>query len=378
MGQLSLRMLLLCLLVCPMLTHLIHPNYAKKGEDSAMEFEAMYQFGDSISDTGNLIRERPNGQTTAFARLPYGQTFFHRPTGRCSDGLLMVDYFAIYFGLPLLNPYLAGGSDFRHGVNFAVAGATALDPEALTARNVAVSLTRSSLAKQLHWFRSHLNSTCSDPTERKVKLRKSLMLMGEIGGNDYNFAFFQGRTMEEVYQLVPDVVQTIKDGVKEVIELGARNVLVPGNFPIGCVPLYLVKFRSDDPSMYDGLQCLKDYNEFSKFHNERLQEAIEDLQKEYPEVALAYGDYYSALEWVVSHASALGFERGGSHKTCCAIGHNPYNFDLSRSCGSPGVPVCPDPTKRVSWDGIHMTQQANKYVARWLLRNFVSKLNRRF
>ena len=50
--------------------------------------------------------------------------------------------------------------------------------------------------------------------ECKEKLRKSLVLMGEIGGNDYNFAFFQGRTMEEAYQLVPDVVRTIKDGIK--------------------------------------------------------------------------------------------------------------------------------------------------------------------
>lgn len=54
--------------------------------------EAIYQFGDSISDTGNLIRENPVGSHTAFARLPYGETYFHKPTGRCSNGLLMIDY----------------------------------------------------------------------------------------------------------------------------------------------------------------------------------------------------------------------------------------------------------------------------------------------
>lgn len=371
MRHFSLRMLLLCLFACPLLGHIIPSNYAREARHSAMGFEAIFQFGDSLSDTGNLIRERP---ATAFARLPYGQTF-HRPTGRCSDGLLMVDYFAIYFGLPLLNPYLARRSDFSHGVNFAVAGATALEPEALASRNITLPLTASSLTTQLAWFKSHLNSTYSDPTERTEKLGKSLVLMGEIGGNDYNFAFFQGRTIDEAYQLVPDVVQTIKDGVKEVIELGARNVVVPGNFPIGCVPIYLVKFQSDDPSMYDELQCLKDLNDFSKFHNDRLQEAIAELQRDYPDVAIAYGDYFNAMKWVVSHASSLGFETGGSHKTCCATGRNPYNYDVNHSCGGPGVPVCADPTKRVSWDGIHMTQQANKYVAKWLLRNFVPKLN---
>ncbi|PIM99896.1 Chlorogenate--glucarate O-hydroxycinnamoyltransferase [Handroanthus impetiginosus] len=55
----------------------------------------IYQLEDSISDTGNLIREVPIGASTAFARLPYGETFFKNPTGRCSDGLLMIDYITV-------------------------------------------------------------------------------------------------------------------------------------------------------------------------------------------------------------------------------------------------------------------------------------------
>ena len=56
----------------------------------AFMFDAIYQLGDSISDTGNLIRENPN---TPFSHLPYGQSFFNNPTGRCSNGLLMLDFF---------------------------------------------------------------------------------------------------------------------------------------------------------------------------------------------------------------------------------------------------------------------------------------------
>lgn len=287
---------------------------------------------------------------------------------------LIYIYIAIFFRLPLVNPYLAQGSDFSHGVNFAVAGATALNPAALRTRNVSVPFTNNSLDVQLGWFKSHLNSICSNPLECKWKLRKALFLMGEIGGNDFNFAFFQGKTLKEAFQLVPEVIQTIKNAVKEVIELGAVNVVVPGNFPIGCVPLYLVRFRIKDPWMYDELNCLKGFNEFTMFYNRLLKRAIKELQQEYPGVAIVYGDYYSALKWVIRHASSLGFERGGGEKACCATGNNPYNFDLNRGCGRPGVPVCPDPAKRVSWDGIHMTQQANKFVAKWLLRHFVPSL----
>lgn len=62
------------------------------------KFNRIYQLGDSISDTGNLIREYPIGANTAFAKLPYGEAFFkNAPTGRCSNGFLMIDYIGINF-----------------------------------------------------------------------------------------------------------------------------------------------------------------------------------------------------------------------------------------------------------------------------------------
>lgn len=55
----------------------------------ACKFDAIYNVGDSMSDTGNLVREN---SALPFARLPYGETFFKNATGRCSNGLLMIDY----------------------------------------------------------------------------------------------------------------------------------------------------------------------------------------------------------------------------------------------------------------------------------------------
>ena len=52
------------------------------------KFDGIYNLGDSISDTGNLIIVSP---AVPFARFPYGKTF-KKATGRCSDGLLMIDY----------------------------------------------------------------------------------------------------------------------------------------------------------------------------------------------------------------------------------------------------------------------------------------------
>jgi hypothetical protein len=59
---------------------------------AACSVDAIYSFGDSIADTGNLVREGPVGFFANIGSYPYGQTL-RKPTGRCSDGLLVVDYF---------------------------------------------------------------------------------------------------------------------------------------------------------------------------------------------------------------------------------------------------------------------------------------------
>ncbi|XP_027169918.1 acetylajmalan esterase-like [Coffea eugenioides] len=113
---------------------------------SACHFDQVYQLGDSISDTGNLIRESPLGAALPFARNPYGQTFSHRKaTGRCSNGLLMIDYIAQALGLPLVNPIKDTKENFEHVANFAVAGATVLSSAALARHHVRNPVTSSSL-----------------------------------------------------------------------------------------------------------------------------------------------------------------------------------------------------------------------------------------
>ena len=53
-------------------------------------YTRLFAFGDSLTDTGNFISY--SAAPGPVARLPYGETFFHRPTGRWSDGRLIVDF----------------------------------------------------------------------------------------------------------------------------------------------------------------------------------------------------------------------------------------------------------------------------------------------
>ncbi|XVF04788.1 hypothetical protein REPUB_Repub05bG0115500 [Reevesia pubescens] len=332
------------------------------------QFDAIYQLGDSISDTGNLIREDP---LSPFARLPYGQTFFKNATGRCSIGLLMIDFFAHSAGIPFLNPYLNSEALSRdRGVNFAVAGSTALPVGILAKDKIIAPVTNSSLSRQLDWMSTYFNGICEDCFN---KLKNALFMVGEIGGNDYNYALFQGKTLEEVTSMVPKVIQAIKDAATRVIGYGATRVVIPGNFPIGCLPIYLTGFEANNSNAYDKFHCLKSLNNLSMHHNKLLKQAIKELRKDHPNVKIVYGDYYNAFLQLLRKVKILGFDIGSTQKACCGNGGD-YNFSLSRMCGAPGVAVCSNPDEYVSWDGVHLTQRAYQFMAKWLIRHIYAGL----
>ena len=64
---------------------------AVKSVETRPCFTAIYSFGDSLTDTGNALASSP----LIFSQIgssPYGETYFHKPTGRCSNGRLVIDF----------------------------------------------------------------------------------------------------------------------------------------------------------------------------------------------------------------------------------------------------------------------------------------------
>uniref|UniRef100_A0A453EEA4 Uncharacterized protein n=1 Tax=Aegilops tauschii subsp. strangulata TaxID=200361 RepID=A0A453EEA4_AEGTS len=45
-------------------------------------------------------------------------------------------------------------------------------------------------------------------------LSKSLFILGEFGGNDYNAPIFGGKSLDEVYTYVPHIINKITSGVE--------------------------------------------------------------------------------------------------------------------------------------------------------------------
>ncbi|XP_022848005.1 GDSL esterase/lipase At1g28570-like isoform X1 [Olea europaea var. sylvestris] len=316
-------------------------------------YKSIISFGDSLADTGNLLylESTSSNEKPPSGFLPYGETFFHHPTGRFSDGRLIIDFIAQDMGLPFVPPFHGEGNvsrrNYRKGVNFAVGGSTALEDSFFAKIGVKIPYANVSLAAQLSWFKEFLSTICHKPSKCKKFLQTSLVLMGEIGGNDYNHAFFGGKN-EEVALFIPQVVKAIGVTIEELIKLGATTLIVPGNFPIGCSSYYLTYFErykgkyNRDPNT----GCISWLNMFSEYHNSLLQMELERIRQIHAHTTIIYADYDNAAMSIYLSLDKYGFTKGTL--TACCGGEGPFNVSLTVHCGASGSTTCEDPSKYVS------------------------------
>lgn len=325
-------------------------------------FSKIYAFGDSFTDTGNTHSGK-GPVPVAFgyvSRPPYGATFFHHSTNRYSDGRLVVDFLANTLSLPFLLPYLNNeASDFSNGVNFAVAGSTALDHQFFVRHNISIDVTPQSLSTQLLWFDTYLKKMgCrkrNSPACRRL-LDDALFWVGEIGVNDYAYITGSSVAPDMVRSLAVNNVTTF---LKALLDRGANYMVVQGQPLAGCLPLTMYLTTADDR---DEIGCSAISNNYTHTYNTLLQSKLRGLRREYPHSKISYADYYGAHHAIMKNPTAHGFSE--PFKVCCGAGGGTYNFDVFQTCGSPSVSkACVDPTKFVNWDGVHLTEAMYKVIA---------------
>ncbi|KAJ4972543.1 hypothetical protein NE237_005717 [Protea cynaroides] len=326
-------------------------------------FDRIYAFGDSYTDTGNT--KSSTGPTTFrhVSNLPYGTTFFKKPTNRYSDGRLVIDFVTETLSLPYLPPYLdrinAGTS---HGVNFAVAGSTAIDHDFFVRHNVSLDSTPESLLTQLVWFNQLLedqgcgggNISVSD--DCRAAFDDTLFWIGEIGVNDY--AYLVG-SLVPTGMITRLAIDSVTRFLQELLKKGAKYMVVQGLPSAGCLALAMTFAPINDR---DGIGCVGSVNLVARMHNSQLKAKLQYLRKQYPHAFIVYADYSSAYYEVMKDTRKYGFQE--PFKVCCGSGGGPYNFNLLATCGSPPASrACSNPNQFINWDGVHLTEAMYRVVA---------------
>ncbi|KAK2416285.1 GDSL esterase/lipase [Trifolium repens] len=366
----------LVLLYCSII---ITNYYSVLAQSRKCDFPAIFNFGDSNSDTGGL--------SAAFGQpgYPYGESFFHHPVGRYCDGRLIVDFIAEKLGLPYLNAYLdAVGSNFSHGANFATAGST-IRPQNTTLHQTGgfspfsldVQFTQfNDFKRRTQFFRDNKGGIYKTLLPKAEDFSRALYTF-DIGQNDLASGYFHNMSIDQVKAYVPDVLAQFKNTIKNIYSRGGRSFWVHNTGPVGCLP-YIIELHKVTPDKVDKAGCSTPYNEVAKFFNHELKQAVVQLRKKLPSAAITYVDVYSAKYSLISQAHKHGFEE--PLRACCGHGGK-YNYNLHIGCGAKvkihGKEIliakpCKDPSVVVNWDGVHLTQAANKWVFEQIVDGYLS------
>ncbi|KAJ3670782.1 hypothetical protein LUZ60_008208 [Juncus effusus] len=218
---------------------------------NAYDIPGLFTFGDSTMDPGN--NSILNTETKA-TFLPYGEDFpTHAPTGRFSNGKLVADYVAMALNLSDTLPAYAGHEVTVNdiGVSFASAG-SGLDD--LTAQSVKVN----TMSDQVQQFAEYI---------RKLKALK-----------------------------------------------GVRKFAMVGLPPIGCIPLQmtLAALKSGPITVLPKIlepKCVSEQNDDATRYNIKLQQMLQDLQKQFDAIEKSivfYIDIYNPVFDMATNPTRYG------------------------------------------------------------------------
>lgn len=197
--------------------------------------------------------------------------------------------------------------------------------------------------------------------------------MISIGGNDYDAGiFYHNMTQSDLVNLTPQVIAETLQNLRELYQVGARNLMIINVPPIGCTPELLTILPQGPPEFYDEFGCHIPFNNVLNNHNVQLKNGLQALRQELPEARITSVDYYNAT-YDISRQGARYNLLNRTH-SCCGWGGR-WNYNVNVSCSQTNViqgvqvsaTVCPDPNLYLNWDGIHPTEAFFKIAARAFL-----------
>ncbi|KAJ7956406.1 GDSL esterase/lipase [Quillaja saponaria] len=314
-------------------------------------------FGDSLSDVGN---NKYLSKSLAQASLPWYGIDFGKglPNGRFTNGRTVADIIGDSMGLPrppaFLDPSITEDIILENGVNYASGGGGILNETG------GYFIQRLSLDKQIELFQAtqKLVRTKIGKVEAEKFFRGARYVVA-LGSNDfinnYLMPVYSDSWTYNDQSFVDYLMETLKRQLKLLHRQGARQLMLFGLGPMGCIPLQRVLTTSGN--------CQVRTNKLALSFNKASNELIEDLSKQLPDASYRFGDAYDVVNDVIENPSKYGFENSDS--PCCSFGR----IRPALTC-IPASTLCKDRSKYVFWDEYHPSDSANEIIAKELIKKF--------
>ncbi|PIA28871.1 hypothetical protein AQUCO_06600060v1 [Aquilegia coerulea] len=305
-----------------------------KGLEQPCTFPAIYNFGDSNSDTGGI--------SAAFIPVPppYGESFPGQPAGRYCDGRLIIDFFG---GSTIQQPNETITEDGPSPISLKIQLMQFLQFKART---------------------SELYKQARSPSERghlpnPDDYSKALYTI-DIGQNDLSSGFDK-MSDKELRASIPSMIDIVSLAIQTLYQEGAKTIWIHNTGPIGCLPAYLLSF-SGGPGLLDKNGCIKSHNNIAVEFNRQLKERVLQLRTQFQDAALTTDGKNQGF---VEPLNICCFGQDGVHFVACGKRKNFIGTEIyGGSCAKPGM--------YISWDGVHYSQAANYWVSNHIINGALS------
>ncbi|EEF47854.1 GDSL esterase/lipase At1g74460 [Ricinus communis] len=314
-------------------------------------------FGDSLSDVGN---NRYLSRSLAQASLPwYGIDFGNGlPNGRFTNGRTVADIIGDNTGLPrppaFLDPSLTEDVILENGVNYASGGGGILNETG------GYFIQRFSLNKQIELFQGtqQLIINRIGQEEAKKFFQKARYVVA-LGSNDfinnYLMPVYSDSWKYNDQTFIDYLMETLDRQLRTLHSLGARELMVFGLGPMGCIPLQRILSTSGG--------CQERTNKLAISFNQASSKLLDNLTTKLANASFKFGDAYDVVNDVISNPTQYGFNNSDS--PCCSFGR----IRPALTC-IPASTLCKDRSKYVFWDEYHPSDSANALIANELIKKF--------
>jgi phospholipase/lecithinase/hemolysin len=266
-------------------------------------FDALYAFGDSGTDTGNVY-DSTGGAVPASP--PYHD-------GRYSNGGNWLDTLAIDLGGLKDTASLSGGTNYAYG-------------GAVTGPGTSISPTVPTLVQQAGMFTASLGGGAADPNALYV-------IWG--GGNDVRDGGNPSRSMSGAVANTSSVITQLAND-------GAKNFLVMNLPNLGLAP----------QAIAEGSATQTEWNSLSQSFDSGLAGTVPGLESLDGGIKITLVDMYDFLNDIISDPSAYGFT---DVTDACYTGQT----------DGVGGSVCADPSQYLFWDKIHPSAAADVLIGNY-------------